>query len=447
MPRLDYTLPMAAIATFSLFFVSAPSVQADYTIMSTFDASSEAWVPVGDVTLTWSSTGGYSGGFLKGNDKATGEWWHYGAPAKFLGQKSAAYGRTLSFQLKQSDDTPQVSTMPHVIMGSDTQSLVFQLSEEPGTDWKAYTVPMMETAGWRITTVDGEAPTQAEFRSVLANLTKLHIRGEYSETRDTGGLDEVVLTLSGDRPIQVFPVASWFHTDSEGWRALGNTTGADHGLTWLATGGNPDGCVRASDNTSDTWYFVAPPSFTGNMSATFGRQIRFDLRQSDISSPFDGPDVILDGESMSLVHDTASNPGTNWTSYMVPLLPDSWRVDALTGALATEAEMRNVLSTLTGFRIRGEYRSGSDTAWLDNVIFGTGLAVYGDVDGNGVVDTADVIAALRIGAGLPAPMMSPTADVAPRPSDKPAGFGDGRVDVRDALRIMRFIGSLETVWP
>jgi hypothetical protein len=441
--------PIQPLSSLTLLLsLTGTAAYADYTITSTFDGGIGAWSAVNDVTLSWSSAGGVSGGYLVGVDKGTGEWWYYGAPAKFLGTKSAAYGKSLSLWLMQSDATPTAApTIANVIIASDSTTLVYKFATEPGSDWTQYSVPVVETAGWRKDTVDGAVPTEAEFRAVLANLTRLQIRGEYSDTRETGGLDDVVLTLSGDRPVPVLPVASTFDATSEGWRALGNTTGTDQGLTWLAVGGNPDGCIRASDLTSDTWYFVAPEAYLGDLGATYGTQIRFDLRQASTTSQFDGPDVLLQGESITLVHDTAFNPGTDWTRFSVPLLSEAWRVGSLTGAAPTEAELRGVLAAVAGFQIRGEYRSGDDTAWLDNVIFGTGLSVYGDSDGSGTVNLLDVAAMVRLAAGLQTAASITTLDVAPRPSAQPAGYGDGALTLLDALRVLRYLRGLETIWP
>jgi hypothetical protein len=38
-------------------------------------------------------------------------------------------------------------------------------------------------------------------------------------------------------------------------------------------------------------------------------------------------------------------------------------------------------------------------------------------------------------------------DVAPSPSTAPRGFGDGKIDLLDAVRILRRAASLETQWP
>ena len=74
--------------------------------------------------------------------------------------------------------------------------------------------------------------------------------------------------------------------------------------------------------------------------------------------------------------------------------------------------------------------------------------VFGDVDGNGRVEIADVQLSLRAAlhiSELPA-AASKAADVAPLRS--PDSFGDGRIDVRDVVRILRrAIGLEKDPWP
>jgi probable HAF family extracellular repeat protein len=73
--------------------------------------------------------------------------------------------------------------------------------------------------------------------------------------------------------------------------------------------------------------------------------------------------------------------------------------------------------------------------------------VYGDANGDGKVDMADVVTMLQFGAGLVSRAMPPGADVAPNPSTDGRGFGDGVVDIQDAMRTLRYISGLETTWP
>lgn len=53
-----------------------------------------------------------------------------------------------------------------------------------------YRVPL-SASGWTIVDL-GDAPMSAEqFRTVLQNLTGLHIRGDFKAAVDTGSLDDV----------------------------------------------------------------------------------------------------------------------------------------------------------------------------------------------------------------------------------------------------------------
>jgi hypothetical protein len=73
--------------------------------------------------------------------------------------------------------------------------------------------------------------------------------------------------------------------------------------------------------------------------------------------------------------------------------------------------------------------------------------LYGDVNSDGIVDNVDVVEILRAAGGLGTVVIFQNGDVAPAPSNDLRGFGDGRLDARDALRILRHIHGLEIQWP
>ncbi|MGQ9526036.1 MAG: right-handed parallel beta-helix repeat-containing protein, partial [Armatimonadota bacterium] len=81
---------------------------------------------------------------------------------------------------------------------------------------------------------------------------------------------------------------------------------------------------------------------------------------------------------------------------------------------------------------------------------GVTVVVRGDLNGDGVVNTKDVSAALSIALGLrPAlPREVYAGDVAPVPGEGGRAFGDKRVSLGDALRILRRAAGLERdPWP
>lgn len=70
-------------------------------VQSLFDQGTEGWTVSGDAQGD-SVTPNNRGGALSAKDNATGGVWYWRAPQKFLGDKPGAYGRTLSFDLRQS---------------------------------------------------------------------------------------------------------------------------------------------------------------------------------------------------------------------------------------------------------------------------------------------------------------------------------------------------------
>lgn len=163
---------------------------------SRFDTGDEGWRATGDpvsTVPTWLPSGGNPGGWLRSVDASTGGTWQWSAPAQFLGNKCTAYGNFLRFDLTASA-TNNNATRPDVTLVSGNVQLVFNTPADPSPAWTHYDVPLRENGGWRVGNLNGPAPTQAQFRSVLSNLTALRIRGEYlSSGDDEGGLDNVIL--------------------------------------------------------------------------------------------------------------------------------------------------------------------------------------------------------------------------------------------------------------
>lgn len=161
---------------------------------------------------------------------------------------------------------------------------------------------------------------------------------------------------------------SRFDTGTEGWTAVGDFAAP---VTWSSTGGNPGGHVFIPDQVvGGVTYFVAPAAFLGDKSAAFGTMLTFDLKQvhPGASNQFSDRDVVLQGGGLTLVYDTGPNPPNGaWASYAVPLSAGGWRLNSLSGAVATNPQILAVLSSLTSLQIRAEFQTGADTGYLDNV--------------------------------------------------------------------------------
>jgi alkaline phosphatase D len=235
----------------------------------------------------------------------------------------------------------------------------------------------------------------------------------------------------------------------EGWTVVGDAQGGSSVPTHVPTGGVPGGYLSADDDTTGgTWFWEAPDPYLGDRSGFYGGTLTYHLRQSATSSQFEAPEVVLGNGSLQLRYD-ATHPGTEWTAYEVPLrATENWTVVG-SGTVATEGQLRSVLADLDTLRIRGEYRSGSDTGDLDAVALrvggqttpfagpvpGTGAAdppadhdadgLYEDVDGDGDADFDDAIALA----------FADVAELAPAQADALDFDGDGDVDFDDAIEL------------
>ena len=172
---------------------------AGWQVRETFDTGLGGWSFVADVAeFRWAPDGGNPGGHVTAVDFSTGEIWYFAAPGRFLGDKGGFHGGTLSFDLKQSSLRSQFDE-PDVILTGAGMRLIYDTPDNPGLDWTGYAVSLTAAAGWRVGGLGGAAATEAQLRAVLADLTALHIRGEYVVGSDSGALDNVALTAAQAR--------------------------------------------------------------------------------------------------------------------------------------------------------------------------------------------------------------------------------------------------------
>lgn len=173
---------------------------------------------------------------------------------------------------------------------------------------------------------------------------------------------------------------STFDTDNEGWIILGDTQNTPS--IWQATGGNPGGWAKGEDQSvGGVWYYQAPQKFLGSKCDAFGKTLSFDLKTSTLVGGYDRDDVMFQGAGLTIVFDFPNNAGLNWTRYEVKLDETAnWRLNTVNGPKASKAQIIQVLSDITLFKIRGEFAQGTDDeGGLDNVIFPSFPLIY-DLD-------------------------------------------------------------------
>jgi Laminin B (Domain IV) len=186
--------PLAALVAAAAITACAAAGASDPPLVAhTFDTSDEGWLIAGDTQTRrpdFHPTGGQSGGFIVGDDEALGETWYFRAPDEVLRRLPSAFGGRISYSLKQSDATPGYLDDDVVIVGPAGR-LSYRFAKEPGTDWTDFSVDLRPSVGWQWNW--NRDATADQIRSVLANASRLEIRGEYQTGPDEGGLDTFVL--------------------------------------------------------------------------------------------------------------------------------------------------------------------------------------------------------------------------------------------------------------
>jgi hypothetical protein len=174
---------------------------------STFDKGIDGWRIEGDAQggsalPNYEETGGNPGGHISAIDDVQGGVWYFVAPANFRGDKSEFYGGTITFDLIQNRTDSQFSSDDIKLSGGGID-LVYDFGDadtHPRTDWTAYSATLEESDDW-IVDGTGEQATAEQIQTVLADVTRLHVRGEYVSGSDTGYLDNPTLwPPDGDPP-------------------------------------------------------------------------------------------------------------------------------------------------------------------------------------------------------------------------------------------------------
>jgi hypothetical protein len=160
-------------------------------IVSTFNTGDEGWRIVSfenlttdnfsikaTYTPTFNATGGNPGGFISTTDQDDGDF-TFSAPAKFLGNVSTATG--LSYDLIYPVGPINYQPTDVILMGNG-ETLLWKSNPDivPGPSWMGVSLDFVPSIDWHVSTSGGALATGSDFANVLANLTGLFIRGEYS---------------------------------------------------------------------------------------------------------------------------------------------------------------------------------------------------------------------------------------------------------------------------
>jgi len=170
------------------------------------ESSSEEATPVPPIAVDfseWTILGDASEPVISDNslcatDLQQGQTWYYDAPQSFVNQVVNGYGQELSFALNQDQTTGQFDDPDVLLVVGNGILLGYEFSENPGTDFTTYSIPITEDGGWydvdgMFDVTDGEL-----FQQMLGDVTRVQIRGEFSEEQDTGCLQSPMVAPPGE---------------------------------------------------------------------------------------------------------------------------------------------------------------------------------------------------------------------------------------------------------
>lgn len=195
----------------------------------------------------------------------------------------------------------------------------------------------------------------------------VHAPGKVSVVVKVNNLVSKGIDFTYNKPIE----ENTFKDDAAGWVITGDAQGGYVAASYSPDGGVADGYIYAKDDVlGGVWYFTAPSSYHGDKSKYYNATLKFSLFQiSSMQNQFVSTDIIFENGSKKISHQLPANPGKDWTNYSFKISTGGGWVngDYKSTTPASEADIKAVLSNVTGFHIRGEFETGPDQGGIDNI--------------------------------------------------------------------------------
>ena len=188
----------------AILAIGIPS-QGSVLVSSTFDNPADGvdgWTVMADGSgPSYEVSGGNPGGYITTTDQGLGGIVYWVAPAKFLGDQSAAFGGTVSFDLRQNISGSQFSDSNPLIRLVGNGVILSLPGIGPGTSFTSWSIPLSSAGGW---IAGGVAASDAQIQNALANLADVRIRAEFAFVPgDVDDLDNVAFHSAVPEPSAV----------------------------------------------------------------------------------------------------------------------------------------------------------------------------------------------------------------------------------------------------
>ncbi len=346
-PPITPCLRLALCGVFSLLLASLRLCAVEWS--ATFDASTEGW-RASDVaaTLTWQATDGNPDSHLRGSRSGSTNAWYFLSPLVWAGDWSSCQTIKLDLAIP-SGHYPSSDTAGMVVIAGTNGATMTWTGPTPLWTWTYYEVSLTPAAF---------AVDQATFDGIMAGVSELRILAEYVGSTETVGLDSVEVTTA---PPTVFTtdLRSTFTTGTtEEWTVVDDANLA------VVDEGRPSWALKGNDTQAGQYWKVAsPPSWAGDWRNF--TEIRFDMKWTSTSTNVtSGAILTLFGSGGQVVEWTAVPARDVWQHYVVPLTPAAFGVDS--------NYLAGVLGHVTKIWLWGEFNSGDDQTWFDNITVATG---------------------------------------------------------------------------
>ncbi len=344
------TLLIVSIFLFPIFLFSQ--------VTTSFDTpdSLEGWRAVGDGIFYFEQGTGNPGNCMRVDDDASGNLLFALAPAKFLGDWSAASEAdsiSADIFLHQMNGSPFNPDWVFRISGPGGSAVTLQGAAyaPPSDAWTHFSAPLDSTQ-WTI--------QQGNWQAILQHVSMLEILTEYITGDEYVRLDNPALTFTPGISDVVPPVYTEFDDGSwEGWSFI-NTAG----VSIQSSGGNPQGYVRISDQNNQLSQAIASSVYLGNWQGlTDAAAIQLDLKILNYSGNFltnhsliqiSGPGGVASVPMDSSLLEAVSQ----WQSYSFLLNPTVWTVES--------GDWNALLDNVTDISVFPEFYDGSESIGFDN---------------------------------------------------------------------------------
>ncbi len=184
----------------------AANAQAGNIIKSTFDTDNEGWqvvdiknpsgyvaTPVVDFTYV----ADYNAGVIYKADPTPTDSYFFSAASKFLGNQSAMFGGTLSYDEWNYDDGVLDTG---VILAGNGHSIYRTNMSGPHGAMTHYNLGLTANPDWHLDSPTGTIATNSDIQSILSNLSGMYILGDWVYGTDTAALDNVAMSAPVPEP-------------------------------------------------------------------------------------------------------------------------------------------------------------------------------------------------------------------------------------------------------